>query len=295
MKNNFTCKLKNIAQGFPSWAQMVIRSLFVFLFLYEGYRSWEEARKKKKSPPCQSVSIIIPTLNEEKNIVKCIRSVSVNRHVQEIIVTDAGSSDQTRISALQAGACLMIHDQPVENGGGRGGQIKEGLASAKGDVVVVLHADTILPSPEIDRIMATLNHHPTVIGGSVGSRFDSPQFRFRIIELANDFRAAFLKISFGDQVQFFRREPVIASDLFPKIPLMEDVEFSVRLRRLGRQLHLFGNALVSARRWEKIGIRNALWVFIRTIAYLVCRPWSEPDTVKLYQKYYQNDRFRPNR
>lgn len=204
-----------------------------------------------------------------------------------MIVVDAGSTDQTRRLARQGGAHVIIHNQPVENGGGRGGQIKAGISSARGDVIVILHADTLLPDGEIDRIMATLNQYPGVIGGSVGGRFCSPKFRFRIIELANDFRAAILKISFGDQVQFFRRQPVVSSDLYPGIPLMEDVELSLRLRRLGRQVHLFGQALVSVRRWENVGLRNGPWIFLRVFGYLVRRLWTEPDTAALYQQYYR--------
>ncbi len=243
----------------------------------------------KKTFSSLSVSVIIPTLNEEKNIIKCIRSVSGNGHVLEIIVVDAGSKDQTRLFSREAGARVMIHDHPIENGGGRGGQIKAGIHSARGDVVVILHADAILPDAEINRIIQNLNEHPSVIGGSVGCRFTSSKPQFRLIELANDFRAAFLKISFGDQVQFFRRQPVVDHDLFPVIPLMEDVEFSIRLHRLGRQLHLFGNVMVSNRRWENVGFKNARWIFMQVLKYLITRLWSVPDTANLYKKYYNTE------
>jgi GT2 family glycosyltransferase len=147
-----------------------------------------------------------------------------------------------------------------------------------------------LPGDEIDRMVGILNRHPSIVGGSIGGRFDSAKFRFRVIELANAFRAAFIKISFGDQVQFFRRKPVVDADLFPNIPLMEDVEFSIRLRRLGRCVYLCGGAWVSTRRWEQKGFRNAGWVFLHVMEYLLKRVWSMPDTVKLYRKYYRNAR-----
>lgn len=241
--------------------------------------------------PCRSVSIVIPTLNEEKNIDRCIRSVSGNRHVLEVIVVDGGSGDNTRLVASRSGARVVVHNRPPEDGGGRGGQIKRGIMAAGGDAVVILHADALLPDKNVDRIITLLNRYPDVVGGSVGCRFESSAFRLRIIELANDIRAAFLKISFGDQVQFFRRRPVVARDLFPDIPLMEDVEFSIRLHRLGRQLHLFGNARVSSRRWEKIGFRNAPWVFITVLIYIIRRIFATPDTAVLYEKYYNSNKF----
>ncbi len=51
----------------------------------------------------------------------------------------------------------------------------------------------------------------------------------RLIEYANDIRTALSGISFGDQIQFFRRLPVKAQDIYPVIPLMEDVELALRL------------------------------------------------------------------
>ncbi len=199
---------------------------------------------------------------------------------------DAASHDQTQSLARKAGASVLIHDRSIESGGGRGGQIKAGINEASGDVVAVVHADTILPENEIDRVIAVLNRCPDIVGGAIGCRLDSSLLRFRFIELANSFRAAFLKISFGDQVQFFRRSPVVSHNLFPDMPIMEDVEFSIRLHQLGRRTYLFGNALASTRRWEQTGYRNAGWVIKNVAIYLVRRLRKKPDTSRIYRRYY---------
>jgi len=259
---------------------------FIFLFAYEACMSRCESSRMDDPATCRSVSVIIPALNEEKNILSCIRSVSNNPRVCEIIVVDAGSGDRTRTLARQAGAHVILHDATIENGGGRGGQICAGISAARGDIVVILHADAVAKKEMVDRMVSVLNHHPAVIGGAAGCRFDCPGRRFRLIELANDFRAAFLKISFGDQAQFFRRQPVVEHNLFPSIPLMEDVEFSIRLHRLGKQVYLFDGVMVSTRRWENVASRNSLWVFVRVVEYLIYRLWSDPDTANLYRKYY---------
>ena len=93
-------------------------------------------------------------------------------------------------------------------------------------------------------------------------------------------------IGFGDQVQFFRRKPVLERDLFPIIPLMEDVELSLRLKRLGRQAFLFGDALISARRWKIEGFRNSISIICRVALYLWQRIWRKPDTLAMYYSYY---------
>jgi hypothetical protein len=96
----------------------------------------------------------------------------------------------------------------------------------------------------------------------------------------------FFGISFGDQVQFFRRNPVIEKNLFPNIPLMEDVEFSMRMQTLGRQVNLFGRALVSDRRWASVGFKNSFIVICNLVSYLWLRIWKTPDTFAMYKSYY---------
>jgi len=118
-------------------------------------------------------------------------------------------------------------------------------------------------------------------------KFDSSKWQFRILELANDFRAVFCGISFGDQVQFFRRSPVVKNNIFPNIPLMEDVEFGIRLSRLGRQVFLFGDVMVSSRRWDTKGYRHSFWVVKYVVIYLFKRIFTSPDTAAMYSKYYK--------
>ena len=286
MNDNIAGKLRRIGYGLPVWLQMGARIPFLFLFVFEALLNRYSRRKITYNDPCASVSVIVPARNEEKNIVSCIRSVSGSPYIHEIIVVDAGSTDQTMMKSRQAGADVLVHDRDIENGGGRGGQIKAGINAARGDVVVIIHADTTVSAVDIDRIIAVLRGNPSAIGGAVGCRFDSPLRRYRYLELANDFRAAFFKISFGDQVQFFRRRPVTGNDLFPAIPLMEDVEFSIRLHRLGRRTYLYGGVPASTRRWEHVGFRNSALVIRLVLKYLICRVWKIPDTTDYYRKYY---------
>ena len=95
------------------------------------------------------------------------------------------------------------------------------------------------------------------------------------MELANDVRAALFGISFGDQVQIFRRS-LVDGPGFPDMPLMEDVELSVRLLSMGTTEHLFGSTLVSDRKWRaKSGARTVL-VLSLTAEYMIRRITSAP-------------------
>lgn len=287
MKKHLPHPLKTIGQGLSLWLRLPARLPFLLLFAVDFRAGGHHPHANPPTVKCRSVSVIIPTLNEEPRIARCVRSVLDNRYVDEIIVVDGGSTDRTRELARQAGAKVIVHEKPVDAGGGRGGQIHAGIQAAGGDMVAILHADTVAGKGIFDRMVQLLNRNPDIIGGAAGCRFDSPKFRFRLLELANDFRAGFLKISFGDQIQFFRRQPVMARNLFPAIPLMEDVELTIRLHRLGKQAYLFGGGKVSTRRWERRGYRNALWVFWHVFAYLIQRLRGDADTAALYKKYYR--------
>ncbi len=239
---------------------------------------------------CHTISVVIPALNEEKNIYSSVSKIICSPHVHEVIVVDGGSEDRTANLAQKAGATVLVHDKPYYLGGGRGGQIKAGITQASGDVVAIVHADTIVPSKLFRRMITALNSRPSVIGGSVGCRFkNGAGFKLRIIEFLNDARAIFFSISFGDQVQFFRREPVVLYDMFPDMPLMEDVEFSIRMNSFGGQVFLLGRACVSARRWQRLGLKNSITIVSLFMQYLVKRLFNNHlDTSLFYNKYYSS-------
>ncbi len=274
------------AAGLSGWTGAIFWLPLYLLFPYQAYRFLQHRRNMSWTARCRSLSVVIPARNEAENIVRCVESVRSDPAVCEVIVIDGGSADQTSQFAKRAGAHVIVHDRPIEDGGGRGGQIRAGLMAATGDAVAIVHADAVADTLIFSKIAGMLDQNPEVAGGAVGCRFDSLKHRLRAIEFANDLRMACFGISFGDQVQFCRRQPVAAADLFPAIPLMEDVEFSMRLHGMGRQVFLFGDVRVSARRWRKKSCRNSLWVIRQVAAYLVRRTWSVPDTVSLYRMYY---------
>ena len=155
-----------------------------------------------------------------------------------------------------------------------------------GDIVAIVHADTRLVRPCFGRVLKMLNANPGVPGGSVGSAFTSRHPLIRLVGMLNDARAAFMGISFGDQLQFFRREQLLQNGGFPDIPLMEDVELSLRLRNMGRTVHMFGDVMVSDRSWRKGRLARAVLVVRLVGVYLWKRTWGKVDTVPMYRRYY---------
>ena len=125
-----------------------------------------------------------------------------------------------------------------------------------------------------------------MIGGALGARFEGAGLSYRLLTAANDLRAVMLGISFGDQVQFFRRRVFLRRGSYPALPLMEDVELSLRLSALGRQGYLFGGSLVSARRWRRAGGAHAFKVIRLFSLFLWQRLWGRVDGAAFFLSYY---------
>jgi glycosyl transferase family 2/glycosyl transferase family 87 len=270
----------------PVWAYLFQWLPFYVLLVLQGWFFFKQVRSKMETGPPRTVSVVIPARNEESRIGLCIREALKDHAVTEVIVIDGGSSDRTREMATDAGARVLTDTRSLENGGGRGGQICKGIYAAQGDLVAVVHADSVVKKPSFTRMCRVMEKQPGLAGGALGSILESRDPRLGLVNLANDFRMVFLGISFGDQVQFFRRRAVAAAQLFPNIPLMEDAEFGIRLHGLGPQVFLFGSARVSPRRWEVRGFGNAVSVIARVGLYLLRRMGGTPDTKAMYRSYY---------
>jgi rSAM/selenodomain-associated transferase 2 len=234
-------------------------------------------------PSVEKVSVIMPVLNEADRVEGAIQSVHSEPEVAEIVVVDGGSGDATCERARQAGAVVISGPR------GRGPQVRAGLDLATGDVILVLHADTILTAGGMKRMLQALADHPRIAGGAFEMRFTGDSLGLRAVACLNNWRARWCGISFGDQGQFIRRDALNMMGGFPDMMLMEDVELSLRLKQFGRPLFIGRGVHVSQRRWERRGfvknLRKVLTLFIR---YMVERRMNGAAGIRTdyYRKYY---------
>ena len=189
-----------------------------------------------------SVSVVIPTLDEEQRLPAAIRSVRADA---DVIVVDGGSGDATREVAAREGARVL------EAPRGRGRQLDQGARAATGEWLLFLHADTRLETGWAAALAAL---PPEVVGGAFRFAVDSPRPAFRVVETAVRLRLRLFALPYGDQGLFVRREVYARIGGVPHLPLMEDVAFVARLRRAGRLAFPPVRAFTSARRWDRYGI-----------------------------------------
>ncbi len=271
---------------YPPWAAAAVWTVPLLLMLAGLPRAWRRLRGGMSRPHPRGVSVVVPAIDEGEQIGACLEKLFADPVVREVIVVDGGSADDTAAKAGSLGARVLVHHKPPELGGGRGGQIAAGCRLAKEDVVAVVHADTLVVPGSLSRARELLARNPDVAGGALGSRFDGRGLKYRLLETANDLRASATGISYGDQVQFFRRAPMVETGRVPDIPLMEDVELGLRLRAMGRTVFLWESILVSSRAWRRGAAGKAFLVVRLTSGYLLGRLFGRPDAAAMYRRYY---------
>ena len=218
------------------------------------------------------ISVIIPTLNEERTIMATLAHTAA-LGFDELIVVDGGSLDQTpvlvesyrRRTQSPAQSPVRLVTAPC----GRARQMNEGAKTSRGEILLFLHADTQLPDDAKTMIDTTLADQ-RMVGGRFDVRFDRPSMWGTIISRMMNWRSRLSGIATGDQALFVRRPIFEQMGGFADMPLMEDIEFSRRLKRKGATAALTATVTTSFRRWEQHGpLRTILLMWTIRFLYWV--------------------------
>jgi len=197
-------------------------------------------------------SVIIPTWNEGRQItssLKRLREIS-DESSMEVIVVDGGSKDKTVEFAQSWADKVKVLEKP-----NRGGQLHAGAKMATGDLLFFLHADTQPPGNWQERLEKFwLKTHENPLAATVFTVDYGNRFGLRMVASAQNARTRWFQIAYGDQGLCTSAEVYGKSGGFPEIPLMEDVEFSRRLRDVGTIEVLPERIWPSARRLRRYGV-----------------------------------------
>ncbi|MDE2133831.1 MAG: TIGR04283 family arsenosugar biosynthesis glycosyltransferase [Alphaproteobacteria bacterium] len=221
------------------------------------------------------LSIIVPTLNEALTIGAQLASlVDFRRRGVEIVLVDGGSSDETERIAHSYSDKVILAPR------GRASQMNAGAAKANGEVLLFLHADTLLPKNADALIEKAFARSPQVWG-----RFDvcivpkSPLLT--VVAWMMNWRSRLSGIATGDQAMFVRRSAFESVGGFTDIPLMEDIALSKALKRLSTPICLRDKVTTLARRWLRHGVvRTILLMWSLRLAY-----FFGADTYRLAKRY----------
>ena len=207
------------------------------------------------------ISVVVPSWRDAENLAALLPELSQRERVAETIVVDASGDKRAERIALSCGASFLTSSTP-----NRGEQMNLGAAATSGDVIVFQHSDTRLQEAHLAAIEAALSD-PEIIGGAFFRKFDGRHPRLMWLESVARFLTRHGGTLYGDQSIFVRRDIFLKLGGFAKIPLMEDVEFSRRLRAAGKIAVLDPPVESSARRHLRKGawrtsIQNGLFIVL---------------------------------
>lgn len=207
------------------------------------------------------ISVVIPSWRDAERLAALVPALAQLPRVHQIVIVDASADAATEQLALEHGATLLKCSAP-----NRGAQMNVGAMFASGDVVVFQHADTDLTDAHLASIETALRD-PEIIGGAFYRKFDSRHPHLKWLEKIARIISRNGGTMYGDQSIFARRELFLQMQGFAKIPLMEDVEFSRRLRAAGKVVLLDPPVQTSGRRHERNGawkttIQNGLFIVL---------------------------------
>ena len=209
------------------------------------------------------VSVIIPTLNAAPavaGLMGYLMAGVASGVLREVILSDGGSCDDIEELAKASGAELVI------GAPGRGGQLRRGAMAARGDWLLVLHADSTLPEGWSSVVQGALADPDHAYAFRLG--FRAVGFAPRIVAGWANLRSHLFSLPYGDQGLLISREMYERMGGYPDIPLMEDVALARALK--GRIRLLPAVLTTSAERyetegWMRRGGRN-LWTLMRYLA-----------------------------
>ncbi len=226
------------------------------------------------APP---LSVVIPVRNEAARLPLLLADLAAAPAslLREIWVVDGGSDDGSARLARLAGV------RTLPSAPGRGAQLRRGVAVSEGSWILLLHADVRLPSgwpAEIARAISAGEQAAWVFPLAIEAAGPALQ----VVGALSTLRSRCRGLPYGDQGLLLSRRLYERSGGMAPLPLMEDLDFVLRLRRLAPIRLLRSPLQVDGRRWRRLGVWRTTW---RNA--LLRRAWRQGmDPEQLAQRYY---------
>ncbi|MEZ4705330.1 MAG: TIGR04283 family arsenosugar biosynthesis glycosyltransferase [Bdellovibrionota bacterium] len=227
-----------------------------------------------------NIDVIIPLLNEENNIQKCLEHLVDQHEIKTIVVVDGGSHDAS-VRMAESYSKVKVVSSPR----GRAKQLNEGIKHCENEVLWFVHADARVPKQGGKMIVDCLRKNPSCVGGAFRIQ-TIPEENVRswvnpILALTN-FRSLYTRYPYGDQAIFARKTAMDHIQGFPDQSMFEDYEVSKRLWTLG-SLQIFSQRVrVSGRRVQQ---RPFFSFFLFHTFPLLYRMGVSPDQLSRWYKH----------
>lgn len=219
------------------------------------------------------ISIIIPTINEEKALPATLENVFMQTGDYEIIVVDGGSTDNT-IGILSQYPTIKV----ITATKGRASQMNAGAQHAKGEWLLFLHADTLLPKEALTTI-ENLSADSAIETGGFKHRFSGTTWGLRLVSWLHNFRCKYTHIFYGDQAMFIRKKLFDEIGGFPNVKKIEDLLLGEKLVKVTQPYTIDKVVITDSRKFEKKGVWLSL---LRVIVIQTCHELHLPFTSRKF-------------
>jgi rSAM/selenodomain-associated transferase 2 len=227
------------------------------------------------------ISVIMPAYNEERALPDTLRALFTQQGDYEVVVVDGGSTDQTR-AIVESFGFIDSASAPRRSSDisrdtfhvsrftfhapkGRASQMNAGAKEARGEWLLFLHADTVLPPGAIQRLNE-MEADQTIQAGGFMHQFSGDDWRLKLISFLDNFRCIRSRIIYGDQALFVRRALFEQLGGFPNRLILEDVAFCERLIAVTTPLLLSPSVVTDARKFLKMGVWRS---FLRVLLIIL--------------------------
>ena len=201
-----------------------------------------------------ALAVVIPALREAGRLPLLLADLAAAPPglIAECLVVDGGSDDGTAALARLAGATTLISPP------GRGRQLQLGVAASTAPWLLLLHADARLPAGWGEAVQRAIHRSACTPGRPGAWCFDlaveGSGLPLRLLEIAVAWRSRWRQLPYGDQGLLLPHRLLDAAGGIAPLPLMEDLDLVLRLRRQATIRSLRLPLRVDGRRWHRLGV-----------------------------------------
>ena len=194
----------------------------------------------------KTVTIVIPTYNEEDNILKIQKQLKRLEGNFDVIFTDGYSADKTY---------EKISYPKIQKTKHRANQMNIAAEEINSDYIWFVHADSIISKKSINAILNSKARYGCFSLHFIPTNLRFKNFLMKLVGISSNLRVIFRHITFGDQGIFIQTKLFKEIGGYSPIPIMEDYDLSIRLKKLGIYPKLLKTKIyTSPRRFYKNGI-----------------------------------------